>query len=265
MSWAAQPTIIDSGLGRLLETAAHAKDDFVSLLPALDVPLATGDARLPSRRIADQGEVNACFSCALATCLEARDPAMPALSARFHFHYAAQLWPGAADRGISDETIAYGALREHGISAARLHPYPITRANVDRNPSSVALSDAATRIPKMNDNGQSPWAPQFSGPMCDVRCKAALARRQPVLLILYTNHAYWDLNNGGVDTWKSTDREIGSQLHAAAIIGSSEERQAFIVQDSRGPGFGVGGQWFLPYELAGGAAIEASFTLEYEE
>jgi len=46
-------------------------------------------------------------------------------------------------------------------------------------------------------------------------------------------------------------------------LGTSESNAAFIVQDSRGPTFGRGGQWYLKYDMTIGSAIDAAYTLEY--
>lgn len=236
-----------------------------SLIDALAVSQVDGDVRLQARRIQDQGPVNACFSCALSTCLEAQDPAMPPLAPLFHFHHAALLWPGAMDVGIADETVAYGAFRSHGICRAELHDLPFTREAVAVEPVAAARLDARTRIPRVDENGANPWRPLFAGPLVEGRWSRALARRQPVLLIVHTNTAYWTMANGAAHVWTETRREAGGSLHAAALIGTTAERQAFIVQDSRGASFGSGGQWLLPYDLADGDAIDASFTLEYPD
>jgi len=237
----------------------------MSILAELGSPVDGSDIRLPARRVVDQASVNACFSCALATCLEAQDTGVPPLASLFHFYYAAKLWPGASDNGIANETIAYGAFRDHGICAGDLYSFPFAKETLDRQPSESAIADARGRIPPFDEQGASPWRPLYSGQLSSVRWRKALQRGQPVLLILYTNESYWNMKNGQTDAWAATDKDFSSRLHAAAILGTNEKRKAFIVQDSRGPSFGAGGQWFLRFDLAGGSAIDASFTLEYPE
>jgi hypothetical protein len=237
----------------------------MTLIPALDGGVSTSDVRLPARRIVNQEGVNACFSCALAACLEARDASCPALAALFHFHYAIRLWPNAIQVGIGDERLALDVFGQVGICAAALHDYPFTPDDARRVPSGAAVSEAQTRVPRINDFGERPFRRLYTGPMTELHWKHALLRRQPVLAVIHTNASYWAMRNGATARWDDTDREAAGDLHAVAVLGASQADGAFVVQDSRGPQFGAGGQWLLAYDRASGTAIDSSFTLEYPE
>jgi hypothetical protein len=237
-------------------------------IPLLDLPLTSEDIRLPARQFFIQGHVNACFSCALATCLEVQRQSTPALSALFHFFNVSKQWPNAADEGMPID-VGYSRFKEQGICDFALHSFSISLENLDDSlrPSPMAYQNALARRPRQNDQGQNPWRPLGTGIAAELRWKAALSRKQPILLIFHTNESYWRMNNSGrntvEDTWATSDADSDSESHAAAILGTSEAKAAFIVQDSRGPTFGRGGQWYLKYDLTLGSGISGAYALEY--
>jgi len=244
--------------------------DMPAPMPLIQFPRDQVDVRLPARQLFHQGDIQACVSCALATCLEAGSPGVQALSARFLFYHVLARWPNAVTVPPS-ENDTFSRLQSNGISLESLHPGPFARATISATPSPTAIRDGLDRRPRQDARGNNPWRSLSTGHLSESRWKAALHRGKPVLLIIRQNESYLNLNNAGrpqaaiVDTWVSTAGGSAGRLHAVAILGTDERRRAFIVQDSQGPDFGRGGQWYLLFRDVAGSAIDRSFTLEYPE
>lgn len=203
-------------------------------------------ASIPARAIRDQhSEVNCCTSCALAACLEGLRPDLAELSPLFHYHLSGGL---AGDRGLTDTAALAGGF-VHGFCLQTLHPHPISRIGLATVPTSDAVSDGKKHR-LSNQHGQLLWSwigtldPEHSW-------RRALDSGQPLFLAIAPDTAYARLADAGVDTWEPTTAPPGQPgTHAVAVLGYDDGPRHFIVQDSRGPGFGAGGQWFLPYDTA---------------
>lgn len=218
----------------------------MSLLPILTRLRQPNDVALPARQIFDQGDVNCCFSCAVATAMEARDPAMPPLAPLYHFH-------NAGGARVIDEGLTHAeaklAMLTKGVCAFERHPFDITRPNVSTGPDDDAVQDGIARKPMDRSSGTLLWRSVLrSDP--ERFWKRFLSAGAPIIIGIQPNASYLALD-AQHPKLTNIDATNGRTGHAAAIIGFRDSESSFIVQDSRrGTDFGAGGQWFLPYSMA---------------
>lgn len=202
--------------------------------------------KLPARAIRDQGgTVNCCTSCALSACLEALHPDFPELSPMFHFRMSGGQ---VGSRGLTEEAALIGAWRD-GFCSQSLHRVEISEQGLTAQVSSTAIDDGRKRRLR-NPRGRPLWR-ATGAPDRVHRWKRSLDDGLPVFLIIATDPGYWQLATPSVSAWEpATAPPRASGDHAVAVLGYDDDRGHFIVQDSRGSGFGVGGQWFLSYPTA---------------
>lgn len=228
------------------------------LLPIVDRVRQPDSVGLPARQLLDQKDINCCFSCALAVAMEAGDATMPPLAPLFHFFFAGG--QSAIREGLTPSQ-ARSALLQKGVCALERHPFEIKKENVARQPDGQAVEDGRKRRPIDRSAGTLFWKPISA--TTPTAWKRYLAKGFPVVIGIQPNADYMGLtaqrpvlqNISGVDT------RLG---HAAAVIGYREADSMYVVQDSRGPGFGLKGQWFLPYALATSPFVVLAFAMAPE-
>lgn len=212
--------------------------------------------RLPTRAIRDQGDdVNCCTSCALAACLEATRQDYPELSPVFHYYVSRRDW--RVDRGLTMGAVFSGRIR-NGICTQDLHDPPYSKEGIRVAPSGHARDDGRARRAKRDRLERFPHYPLRSSRL-EWELREALDRGHAVLLGFRLDARYADLGSGA-DRWEARGPATGAVGHAAAVIGYEDAAGAFVIQDSRGPAFGRGGQWYLPY-----SATRSSLLLEAYE
>jgi hypothetical protein len=230
-----------------------------SLIPLLDRRSEPERVWLPGRSVQDQGVINACFSCAIATAMKARSASVPPLSPAFHFHYAGG---GEAVNGLTPDQ-ALAALSRYGVSSFDAHRFAdssqgscgLTLEGIRCAPLESADRDGAMRrmepAPKLENNG---YVEVVSGPFTSAM-KTFLRDGTAVVAILFPNPAYWRMwhekypQMPRVSQLSNADGPF-DDAHVVCIIGLDELISCFVVQDSRGTGFGEGGQWLLPFDFA---------------
>jgi hypothetical protein len=214
---------------------------------------------LPARQVHEQGAVNCCFSCALSTVMEARDPSMPPLAPLYHFFFANG--SSATSLGITIAQ-AQGALLHKGMCSRRLHDFSIAPAHVALEPSLDAVADGMARRPMDSSSGALLWQP-VSTIDPERAWKRRLAAGSPLLIALQPNPAYFALARER-PVLANIDGPYDSTGHAVAAIGYADDDSLFVIQDSRGTGFGLDGQWFLPYALATSPFVVTAVALVHE-
>ena len=60
----------------------------------------------------------------------------------------------------------------------------------------------------------------------------------------------------------TTEGRLGPS-HAVAILGYDDAEQAFIVQDSRGLDWFIGGQWWMPYSFAESGFVYRAYSFRF--
>jgi hypothetical protein len=230
----------------------------LGLLPILASVAEPESIGLPARAIRDQGDLNCCLSCAIAAAIEGGDPASPALAPLYHFHFARDAF--ASDAGITLAE-ARGALFSRGVCALSLHSLAIARANAGIRPSAAAIEDGLRRRPMDAGTGTLRWAPvPIAGPS---PLKRRLLAGAPVVLAIQPNDDYFALT-AAAPILAGNGPPYSVTGHAAAVVGYRNTDAVFVVQDSRGPSFGLGGQWFLPYDLLDSPFVVSAFALSPE-
>ena len=224
------------------------------LLPIVDRVRQPDSVGLPTRQVRDQKDVNCCFSCALAAAMEAGDASMPALAPLFHFVFAGG--QSAVIEGLTPAQ-ARSALLQKGMCALERHPFEISKPNVARQPDAQAVEDGRKRRPIDRSSGTLLWKP------APTNWKRYLGNGFPIVIGIQPNADYMGLNaqRPMLKTIAGVDMRAG---HAVAVIGYRDLDSCYVVQDSRGPLFGLQGQWFLPYSLATSPFVVLAFVLAAE-
>jgi hypothetical protein len=78
----------------------------------------------------------------------------------------------------------------------------------------------------------------------------ALSAGHPLLLVIYPDSSYRLMENGARDRWTADGDHASMNRHAVTVIGYFRNSASFVIQDSRGPKFGRGGQWLLSERAA---------------
>ena len=230
-------------------------------LPLLDRQNGPERISLPPRSIQNQGTINACFSCAIATALEARAATVPPLSPAFHFHYAAG---GQAVNGLTDDQ-ALSTLQRYGIASFKSHPCLITLQGIQAPVSEVAATDAlARRLDPGSQKFQRGVVTIPSGPLFSASIKRLLDDGAAAVILFFTNDAYWQMDHlkypGVARTSRLANRDSPFyEAHVACVIGWVGSNSCFVVQDSHGVDFGEAGQWLLPLDLADSGLISNAY------
>jgi hypothetical protein len=143
------------------------------------------------------------------------------------------------------------------------HDFSISPANVVREPDADAVRDGLNQRPLDRSTGAARWK---RVPMTTPRhtWRRHLAAGFPLLFAFFPNELYFKLSPAQ-PVLKNNGPPRSGTGHAAAVIGFDDGESAFIVQDSRGTGFGIQGQWFLPYDLATSEFIDQAIVLVSEE
>jgi len=236
--------VVDTGARSIVSPLARRMGvELAGVLPSV--------VHLPPRGFVDQGELECCVSCALAATVEVLygDPPRAPL---FHYHAvrAGHLVGMTIEDGIA-------ALRRAGICDQPRHPAPFTPEGARTAPSAEARREAGgwrdTRL-RTSESITGPL-PQLFDPQREVEWKRTLAEGRPILIEFELTEAY----GPGLKRLDRPGKGTG-RLHAAVVIGYEDRERAFIVHDSRGPEWFVGGQWWLPYEVALTPLVRRAFA-----
>jgi hypothetical protein len=214
-----------------------------------------------SRRIVDQANVRCCVSCAIAAAAESAHADWAALSPLFHYFVTrTQIMGGSASQNI-DLTLedANSALETIGISLNRLHDQTMDPAGLAAGPSPDAHSDALfRRLPAISVLPPTSRIVLLGDPNRTQEWKKALLTGKPIV-------AGIDLPAGYSKTMTratTADGRLGPS-HAVVILGYRDSEQAFIVQDSRGPDWFLGGQWWMPFSFAESAFVFKAYSFNF--
>ncbi len=203
----------------------------------------------------NQNEVPCCVSCAVTVCMEildARNPPQTELSPLYHYFVTRPRSDQLVDLTIR-EGLASAAAR--GISATAHHNPLFSRAGALQPPGDSARSDALRhRLVAISPVPTNPptFRPEYYLLPNTNRVAgwtAALTREMPIIM------GFW--LTAGYDALSFTNNVLNGQSlatsergHAVVILGFDDDRERFLVKDSRGAEKGVEGHWWLPYQLA---------------
>lgn len=235
--------------------------------PHLAVALAglyPSEVRLPgARAIRNQQNVNCCVSCTLAVCVEVLHPEYEELSPLFHYFETGFRLRGHAP-GIGDGIDIIDGLRalgSAGICLRSLHDPPYDAVGVSSVPSSSAEADGQQRAMPYLPNRYVDGYTSIDLTLDPVgECKKVLAQGCPILAGIYLTDNY----NTGAPKLDRPGPRTGAR-HVVPILGYRDSEHSFIVQDSHGGDWALGGQWWLPYTcfFSPSALVFQAFAIGY--
>jgi hypothetical protein len=236
---------VDTGAEPIISPIARRVGiEYAALLPPT--------VHLPPRGIVDQKDLDCCVSCGLAACAEILY-GEPPLAPLYHYYTVR----GGVLAGMTVEE-GGAALARDGICHLPLHPAAYTAEGAAIAPSADAFTDAARLLESRIRASTSLFGPlePLIDPQREVQWKRTLTEGRPLLIEFELTPPYGPTMRRLQPTGDGTGR-----LHAVVVIGYEDAQQAFIVQDSRGPGFAIGGQWWLPYDVALTRLVRQAFAL----
>jgi hypothetical protein len=154
---------------------------------------------------------------------------------------------------------AKSAMEDFGICLNSLHDKPMDEKGIAEPPSPAARSDAQDRrLPPI-----SIFPPVYQivllGDYNRVQeWKKALLTGKPILAAVDLPASY-----GRMMRRAETEGGRLGPCHAVAILGYRDSEQAFIVQDSRGPDWFIGGQWWMPYSFAESGFVYRAYAFDF--
>lgn len=225
-----------------------------------DFKFAYSAARLPGRvdltsqmpAVYDQGYLGSCTAQAAAAAfsytlkLERKQAYTPS---RLYIYYNERMIDGTIpyDAGSSIRT-SMKALNKYGGPHEELWPYIPEKMAVA--PKRVAYVDGNAHLATQYLSiGQSLSA-----------MKSCLSQGFPIVfgfLVYESFESYQVANTGMVPTPGPSEELLGG--HAALIVGYDDSMGRFIVRNSWGPDWGIGGYFFLPYQYAANSNLSGDF------
>lgn len=216
----------------------------VTLDPAVDLRL-----RCPA--VYDQGHLGSCTANATGflwhyeVCLEVtpKAPTTAIVSpSRLYIYYFTRLAQGTANED-SGGTLrgAMQAARRHGLCPETLWPY--IEANYAITPASTADQNAIHHLPSQR---QYAAVPQGLGEF-----KTLLAGGRPLAFGFSVPESFMSqemASSGVMPLPQPGENVVGG--HAVALAGYDDQKQAFLVRNSWGEGWGEGGYFWMPYAFA---------------
>jgi len=212
----------------------------------------------PPSVIVNQGSVlPCCVSCAIATCVEVLNPGWEQLAPLYHFHMFDTMQ--GSPSSFVDMTLDEGLnlLASAGICLYRYYNSAYTPDGARTEPSPEATTDALTRTVPYDNNREVAGFSLLSDDDRITAWKNCLVGGRPILIGLYLTDQYRPTMT------KLQGNLLPDQPHAVAVLGYRESESSFLVQDSRGPAFGIGGQWWLPYDVVESSVIEQAYAVGY--
>lgn len=235
---------------------------------ASSVTSAVSDAFPPSwslmgsRRVVDQGNVRCCVSCAIAAATESANGDWAALSPLFHYFVTRTPVMGGSPLQNVDLTLedANSAVETIGISLNSLHDKTMDLAGMAAAPSQAARSDALSRrLPPISILPPASRIVLLGDQNREQEWKMALLTGKPIIAGIDLPAGY----SKAMTRATTADGRLGPS-HAVAILGYRDREQAFIVQDSRGPDWFLGGQWWMPYSFAESSFVFKAYSLNFK-
>jgi hypothetical protein len=213
------------------------------------------------RRIVDQKTIPCCVSCAIAAAAESANADWDALSPLFHYFVSRvdlmRLLPTQTPELTLEQ--AGSALESIGISLFSLHDQAMDAPGVSAPPSPDARADAVRR--RLEPPSTFPPVSRMellSDYSREQSWKTALLTGSPILAGIDLPTDY----DPKMRKASSTAGRLG-RSHAVAVIGYDDAEHSFIVQDSRGPDWFIGGQWWMPYSFAASGFVYKAYALRF--
>lgn len=206
-----------------------------------------------------QGEIPCCVSIAIAVAMEtldARDGRATELAPLFHYYLAR----GGGDYIPLDLRRGMTFAAREGLCSLPLHPHPYDLDGARLGPTAEAQVDAREhRLGSYDPVTRTTYYQRIRGSLVD-GIRDAVAGGSPVVIGFWLTSAY-DRITPGNPVHPLLPHEPSSDGHAVAVLGYDDGRRVVFVKDSRGPGFGRGGVWMMPYENLDSPLVNEGWVL----
>lgn len=233
----------------------------------LEVSTATPDGFPPSfalrgpRRVLDQGEVPCCVSCAIAAAGESANPGWAALAPLFHYFVTrTEVMRVSSSQAVDLELIdAAASMERFGICLDNLHHPPMNLDGMAVEPVPAARADASRRsLPPLSVFPPVSRIELLSDQCRELEWKRALLTGKPIVAGIDLPANY----SRSMSRASAQSGRLGPS-HAVLIIGYRDSERAFIVHDSRGPRWFLGGQWWMPYSFAESGFVFQAYSFRF--
>lgn len=214
-----------------------------------------------ARRIIDQADINCCVSCAIASAAESANRNWPALAPLFHYFVTRVDVMDATPAQNGDLTLedAKSAVENAGICLNRLHDQPMDLAGIAAAPSRDARGDALSRrLPAVSTFPPVSRIVLLADQNRTQEWKRALLTGKPIVAGIDLPAEY----SKNMTRATTANGRLGPS-HAVVILGYRDSEQAFIVQDSRGDSWFIGGQWWMPYAFAESSFVFKAYSFHF--
>jgi hypothetical protein len=213
------------------------------------------------RRVLDQRDIPCCVSCAFSAAAESAHASWDALAPLFHYFVTRVDVRGGSPSQLSNLTLedANSAMEAIGMCLGTLHDVSMEPEGVAAAPSGAARTDALDRrLAPLSVFPPSSRIELLGDRNRVLEWKKSLLTGKPIV-------AGIDLPAGYGRTMTSASVDLGrlGPSHAVAVLGYRDSEQAFIVQDSRGPDWFVGGQWWMPYSFAESGFVYRAYSFNF--
>lgn len=242
---------------RLLDFAPAASSS-PSIAAAMSGTFPPAHALRGPRGVVNQADVPCCVSCAFATALESLQPGFAQLAPLFHYYFTRTGRMRLPSTAMSDTSLLEAAqtLALEGICVFDLHEYESTVGNAAIAPTSAARTDGQARRLPFNAAIGVPRFRRLSDVSREVEWKKALLTGKPIV----AGFAVVDGYGPAMRRLDMPAKQTGTG-HAVAVLGYRDSERAFIVQDSRGEDFALGGQWWMSYAFASSAFVQEAYCI----
>jgi hypothetical protein len=205
-----------------------------------------------ARAIVDQQGLECCVSCTMGAAVEILLDSSQRAPLYHYFVVCEGTGRVSRSQGMTFEE-GQLFLSGRGICSCERHPVPYTPDGARVAPSPAAETDALALARRLPDLLQ-PFE-LLVEPLREIEWKRKLAEGRPLTIEFRIGPDYHE------GMRRLTDESASGPLHAVVVLGYDDEQSAFIVQDSRGVFWGLGGQWWLPYEVANTRRVKRALAL----
>jgi C1A family cysteine protease len=232
----------------------HWKRDPVDTRDKIYIPKAivlpkTVDLRPYCSPIEDQGQLGSCTGNAIAgliECLNRKANRVVDVS-RLFIYYEERVLIGT----INEDSGAYirdgiKVVNKKGAPLESIWPYNVNRFAT--RPNAAAYTDGLKRKALTYER-----CTNFAA------VKNALARGFPVVIGFDVYDSFYNIGSNGIMSYPNVNTEQLLGGHAVAIVGYDDNKNAFIVRNSWGRNWALGGYFYMPYRVIQNTQMSSDF------
>jgi C1A family cysteine protease len=204
------------------------------------------DLRQYCTAIEDQGQLGSCTAHAAIGCLEMMNKRVQGnsldLSRLFVYKATRDMMQQKGDTGAYLRNVA-GALAYFGAPPEKYWPYTISKFDTEPTAFLYSLADnyLVDQYARLDPAGV--LATQI---MANI--KAMLAKAIPIMFGFTVYESFYNVTTNGMIPYpKPTEKVVGG--HAICIVGYDDSKGCFLIRNSWGTSWGIGGYGWMPYDF----------------